>query len=156
MRKKRDRKRYVTYKAEVKKKPHLGMRFIAKWSVPVFVLTVTAVVYVWERNTIISLGYGIREMERAISVAESEGQKLQVELMKLQRPQRLMDEIDKRRLGLVEVSPSRVKTLVTPRPVALRERKEKGIGFPPAASWPVAELPVAAPHRESSVLRQRR
>lgn len=146
----------MTYGAKARKKPRLSMRFIAKWSVFAFVLLVTAVVYVWQRNTIISLGYRINVLQRDITQAENEELKLQAELVRLQRPDWLWQEVNDRALGLQRESPNQVMTLSTPRKFELPSAKTSAPHHHPAVSRIVGKLSVATPPRESSVLTLRR
>ncbi len=153
MRKKTKKRRYVTYGAKARKKPCLNMRFIAKWSVFAFVLLVTAVVYVGERNTIISLGYRINALQKDITQAENEELKLHAELVGLQRPDWLWREVKDRALGLERESPKQVITLSTPRKFELSSAKRRAAHHHPAVSRIVGKLSVATPPRESSVRR---
>jgi len=157
------KKKYVTYKAQAKKKPRLSMRFIAKWSVFAFVLIVTAVAYVWQQNTKITLGYRINELERDIQAAGNEELKLRAKLVRLQRPDWLWEEVSARALGLQAISPSQRMTLATPRPLELPPAKRKAARYPHAAPRTVGKVAgpgfspgAPAPQRESSVLKQRR
>lgn len=156
MSKKKKKRRYVTYMAHARKKPRLGMRFMAKWSVLALIVIATAVAYVWQRNTIISLGYRIEELGKGISSAGKEESKLRVTLVRLQKPQRLWEEVRERALGLEEVSPNQVMTLLTPRPFGLPPAKRRVSDYPPAAPETAVKVSVPAPHRETSVLRWRR
>ncbi len=156
MRKKKKKYRYVTFGTQARKKPRLSMRLIAKWSVIVFILLATAVAYVWQRNTIISLGYRITELRKDISVAGDEELKLQAELVRLQRPQRLWEEVNARGLGLQRESPNQVMVLGTPRPFRLPPANKEAAHCPPVVPRSLAKLSVAAPHYESSVLSRRR
>ncbi len=155
MREKRKR-RYVTYSAKAPKKPSLTMRLVAKWSVLALIVIAASVVYVRQRNTIISIGYQINELRKGISAAGKEELKLRATLVTLQRPQRLLKEVKDRNLGLEDVSPGQVMSLVTPRPLSLRPIARRTVEDPPAASGPLAKVSAAAPHREHTVLRQRR
>ncbi len=163
MRKKKKKRRYVTYRAQAKKRPRLSMRFIAKWSVFAFILIVTAVAYVWQQNTKITLGYRINELERNILAAGNEELKLRAKLVRLQRPDWLSEEVNARALGLQTISPKQRLTLATPRPLELPPAKREAARYPHAAPRTVGKVAgpgfrpgAPAPHGESSVLKQRR
>ena len=154
--KKQKKRRYVTYGVQAGKKPRLTMRFIARWSVVVFMVIATAVTYVWQKNTIISLGYRIHELRREIKAAGDEELKFRASLAKLQRPDRLWEEVNARQLGLHKIRPEQVMRLATPPPLSEPEKKWTIAYYPPAVSETVAKVSVTAPHRESTVLRRRR
>jgi hypothetical protein len=132
------------------------MLFIVKWSLPAMVVIATAVTYVWQTNTVISLGYEISKLKKNISESGDEALKLQSALVTLQRAQRLLEEVRDRNLGLERPSPHQVMSLRTPRPFDSSPMKRKTTYDPPAASGPLANVSAATPHRERSVLRQRR
>jgi cell division protein FtsL len=148
--------KYMTYQAQARKKPRLNMRFIAKWSVFAFIVLATAVIYVWQRNTTISLGYEISDLRKRISVAGNEEQKLRTDLVSLQSPQRLLKEVKERQLGLEVPSPNQKMTLLTPPPLDSEAARPRGIGYPPAASQPLAQIRAATPHRDNSSVRKSR
>jgi len=146
----------VTYGAQARKKPRLSMRFIAKWSVVAFIVIAAAVAYVWQKNTIISLGYRIDGLRKDIVAAGDEELKLQARLARLQRPDWLWEEVKARELGLQKFSPNQVMELPTPPPFRLPPAQRRIAHYPPAVSGAVAKVSAAAPHRERSVLRRRR
>jgi len=156
MRKEKKKRRYVMYLSQRKKKPPLTMRSMARWSVFASIVIAAAVVYVWQTNTKIALGYRIEKLRGDISSAVSEESKLRVALVSLQSPQRLWEEINERALGLQEVSPSQVMTLATPRPFGLPPTKRRVSHYPPAVLRTATSVSVPAPHRETSVFRSRR
>jgi len=156
MRKKKKKRRYVTYGVQARRKPRLTMRLIGKWSVIVFILIATAVAYVWQKNTIISLGYRINELRKGISTAGTEELKLRATLVRLQRPQRLWAEIRERELGLEEPSPKQKITLAAPRPFRLPVAKRGTARSAPAVSATVARISVRRPHPENPPSRRRR
>ena len=146
----------MTYRAKIRKKPRLSMLFIAKWSLPAIVIIATAVAYVWQTNTVISLGYEMNKLKKNISESGDEALKLQSALVTLQRAQRLLEEVKERNLGLERPSPHQVMSLQMPRPFDSSPTKRENAYDPPAASGPLANVTAATPHRERSVLRQRR
>lgn len=146
----------MTYGAKARRKPRLSMRLVAKWSLVAVLLIATAVVYVWQRNTIITLGYDIRDLKKSIRQSENEERKLQVTLATLQTAQRLLKEVEERQLGLLEPSSQQRMTVVAPRPLDFPRKRRTGIYDPPAASGPLARVSAATPHRENTVLRRRR
>ena len=156
MRKKKKKRRYVTYGVRAKKKPRLTMRFIAKWSLVALIVIGTAVGHVWQRNTIISLGYDIHRLGKDIKAAEEEGLKLRAALAKMQRPDRIWEEVLRKDLGLQKISPGQVMELETPPPFHLPPTKPGIADYPPAVSGIVAKVSVTAPHRDTSVSRSRR
>lgn len=146
----------MIYGADARKKPRLNMWFIAKWSVVLVIVTTAAVVCVWQRNTILSLGYRIGELEKEISVAETEGSKLQVELVRLQKPQRLWTEVREREIGLQEPLARQKVTLLAPRPLRFPEAKRGVARSRSAGRGDGSEVSVVAASSEGSVLRRRR
>lgn len=154
MRKKKAK--YVTYEAQARKKPRLSMRFIARWSVFAFIIIATAVIYVWQKNTVISLGYEISDLRKSISAAGTKELKLRADLVSLQSPQRLLKELKERQLGLEVPSQNQKMTLLPPPPLDSSIARPRRIDSPPAAPQPLANVPAAAPHRENSYVRKSR
>lgn len=146
----------MTYGVRARKRPPLTMRLIARWSVVVFIVIGTAVAYVWQRNTMISLGYRIHELRKNIKAAGDEELKRQAALAKLRRPDRLWEEVIARQLGLQKISPRQVMELATPRPFSEPSIKPMRAHYPPAVPGTVAKVSITAPHRERSVLRRER
>jgi len=146
----------VTYRAKARKTPRLSMGSVARWSVLAFILIATAVVYVWQRNTIITLGYEITGLKKEIREAGTEEQKLRVKLASLHATRNILTKVKEKGLDLEEVPPSRRITLAMPRPIELSPTKQKVTQNPPAASGSLANVSAAAPHRERTVLRQKR
>ncbi len=146
----------MTYQAQAAKKPRLSTRLIAKWFVCVFIVIAAAVVYVWQRNTVISLGYDMNKLRKEASRAGEEEQKLRATLVSLQTAQRLLTEVKQRQLGLQDVSPSQRMSLVAPRRLGLASATRETLNDPPAASQSLANVTAATPHRGNSVLKRRR
>lgn len=155
MRKKKKRK-FVTYAAKAQKKPRLSVGFIVKWSVLASLVIAAAVVYVWQKNLVITLGYDITELKKQIRDAGEEELKLQAKLAPLYTTPYLLQKVREKGLDLQEVPQSRRITLATPRPLDGAPVIRKVTHNPPAAPGSMARLSAAAPHRESIVLQQKR
>jgi cell division protein FtsL len=155
MRKKKRRK-YVTYHAKARKTPRLNMESVVKWSVVAVIVIATAVVYVWQRNTIITLGYEISNLKKEIREAGTEELKLQAKLAPLYTTQHILKQVREKGLDLAEVPPGQRMTLVMPRPIEVSPTRRKLTQIPPAASGSLANVSAAAPHRDYTVLRQKR
>lgn len=146
----------MTYAAQARKKPRLSVGFITKWSVLAFLVIAAAVVYVWQKNLVITLGYDITELKKQIRDAGEEELKLQAKLAPLYTTQYLLKKVQEKGLDLQEVPQARRITLATPRPLKGSPLFEKVTHNPPAAPGSMARLSAAAPHRESTVLQQKR
>lgn len=146
----------MTYAAKARKKPRLSVGFIAKWSVLAFLVIAAAVLYVWQKNLVITLGYEITELKKQIRDAGEEELKLQAKLAPLYTTQYLLKKVQEKGLDLQEVPQGRRITLATPRPLEGVPAIKEVTHNPPAAPGSMARLSAAAPHRESTVLKQKR
>jgi hypothetical protein len=122
----------------------------------VFFVIAAAVLYVWQKNLVITLGYDITELKRQIRDAGEEELKLQAKLAPLYTTQYLLNKVQEKGLDLQEVPQARRITLATPRPLSATPAMATVTHNPPAAPGSVARLSAAAPHRESTVLQQKR
>ncbi len=146
----------MTYRAKARKAPRLNMAAAAKWSVLAFIMIATAVIYVWQRNTVITLGYEMSGLKKDIREAATEQLKLRAKLVPLQTTQHLLRKVEEKGLDLEAVPPSRRITVAMPRPIELSPAKRKVPQSPPAASRSLANVSAAAPHRDYTVSRQKR
>jgi len=150
------RKKFVTFAAKARKKPRLSTRFIAKWSVLAFLVIGAAVLYVWQKNVIITLGYDITGLKKEIREAGEEELKLQVKLAPLHTTQYLLKKVQEKGLDFQEVPQTRLITLATPPPLEEMPAIRRVTHNPPAASGSLATPSATTPHRESIVLQQKR
>ncbi len=100
-----------------------------RWIHVAIVLALIAVaagiIYVWQRNRMLDMGYAISRLRGEIRELNHERTKLEADLGKLKEPNRIRREVERRHLGLVPPSAGQIVVLPDPEPLAVADKQER-------------------------------
>ncbi len=111
------------------KKSKLNTKFIFRYLILAAICICTAVTYVWQRNQVISMGYGIGELKKKAEILDEERNKLEAQLLALKSPRRIYRLVNERMLGLQQVEPEQIVYLTRPQPLKI-DKEETPIRSP--------------------------
>ena len=96
-------------------------RWIHGVIVLVLVAVATGVVYVWQHNRLLNMGYTVVGLKAEKAKIKEEITKLEADLFELKKPDRIQREVERRRLGLRTPPPGQVVHLPEPAPLMLAD-----------------------------------
>jgi cell division protein FtsB len=90
----------------------------------VLIAVAAGIVYVWQQNRLLSMGRTVSSLRKEINQIKEERIKAEAEVFKLKRPDRILQEVKTRRLGLVKPQPGQVIHLDDPPPLVLADESD--------------------------------
>ena len=100
-------------------------RWIHATIVLALIAVAAGIIYVWQRNRMLNMGYTVSRLRGEITEFNQERSKLEADLGKLKEPNRIRQEVERRHLGLVPPSPDQIVRLPEPEPLALADEQER-------------------------------
>ncbi len=96
-------------------------RWIHGLIVLALIAAATGIVYVWQRNRLLNMGYTVSTLRSEIAALDEERTKLEADLGELKEPNRIRQLVRERGLGLVPPSRDQIVYLSEPEPLTLAE-----------------------------------
>jgi cell division protein FtsL len=124
MRKRRPRQvksKVYNYQVANRRKHSGSSRWIPGVIVLVLVAVATGIVYVWQHNRLLNMGYTVNRLRGEIAQIKEDRIKLDAEVFKLKTPDRILHEVELRQLGLRRAQAGQVIHLEDPPPLVSAE-----------------------------------
>jgi len=121
---KRIKSKIYNYQVTDRHRHASSSRWIHGMIVLVLIAVAAGIAYVWLHNKMLNLGYTKAELDGEIATLEKECTRLEADISKLKEPNRILEEVRRRGLGLVRPSPSQIVHLAEPEPIKLAETRE--------------------------------